>query len=216
MDGGRALPAKDERRYQIEFDVDIPATLFPSHNVWEHLQIFTRLHSPSEEGPLQIERDDAEELRRDTLGVAHRLKQLEMRFERACVAAAAQLREQPDPDIAETLTDLVTSAVELIAEMRRRCATTRRPGVRPRVRAGRRVPLVSLIEFFAGCERASTTVLCGAARAGCAMPRGPRICAASSPRGWPKSWRIAAAATTSTRVPTSRPSWRSSSSARRA
>jgi hypothetical protein len=156
-----ALPLKDERHYQIEFDLDIPATLFPSHNVWEHLQIFTRLRSPSEDGPLQIERDDAEELRRDTLGVAHRLKQLKMRFERACVAAAATTRAEPDPDLGETLADLVTSAFELTAEMRRQLHEGSDPGTDPGITGlGRECALADeflsyqLIDLLAGCERA--------------------------------------------------------------
>ncbi len=158
-----ALPEKDERHYQIEFDVDIPATLFPSHNVWEHLQIFTRLRSPSEDGPLEIERDDAEELRRDTLGVAHRLKQLKMRFERACVAAAATTREQPDPELSENLTDIVTAAFELTAEMRRQLHDGAAPGL---TGLGRECQLADeflsyqLIDLLAGCERALDDIVC--------------------------------------------------------
>jgi len=86
------IPTRSERKYDVQLAVEIPATMFPSHSVWEHLQIFTRLQSPAEEGPLEIEREDLEELRRDTLGVTHRLKRLGQRFDRTCVAAAAQLR----------------------------------------------------------------------------------------------------------------------------
>src|SRR4051812_26937430 len=71
---GVQLPKTGERRYDVQLEVEIPQTIFASHSVWEHLQIFTRLQSPAEEGPLEIEREDLEELRRDTLGVAHRLK----------------------------------------------------------------------------------------------------------------------------------------------
>ena len=70
---GVVLPARGERRYEMDLSIEVPATLFPSHNVWEHLQIFTRLRSPAEDGPLEIDSDDVDELRRDTLGVAHRL-----------------------------------------------------------------------------------------------------------------------------------------------
>src|SRR3954462_14769306 len=68
------LPSAGERKYDGQLAMEISATICASHSVWEHLQIFTRLQSPAAEGPLQIERDDLEELRRDTLGVAHRLK----------------------------------------------------------------------------------------------------------------------------------------------
>src|SRR3954453_11448744 len=124
------IPTQGERGYDVELAVEIPATMFPSHSVWEHLQIFTRLQSPAEEGPLEIEREDLEELRRDTLGVTHRLKRLGQRFERTCVAAAAQLREQPDPQLPDTLTDIVTQAVDLLAEMRAALAIGAGDGVR--------------------------------------------------------------------------------------
>ncbi len=150
------IPEKGERRYDVQLAVEIPATLFPSHSVWEHLQIFTRLQSPAEEGPLEIEREDLEELRRDTLGVTHRLKRLAQRFERTCVAAAAQLRELPDPSLPQTLTDTVTQAVDLIAEMRAALAI----GADVRQEVRRECALAdeflshALIDFFAGCERA--------------------------------------------------------------
>src|SRR5262249_580467 len=112
------LPEKDGRKYDVELEIELPATVFASHSVWEHLQIFTRLQSPAEEGPLEIDREDLEELRRDTLGGAHRLKRLRQRFERACVARAAPVREAADPHIETTLTDMVTQAVELMADMR--------------------------------------------------------------------------------------------------
>lgn len=150
------IPEQGDRRYDVQLTVEIPATLFPSHSVWEHLQIFTRLQSPAEEGPLEIDREDLEELRRDTLGVTHRLKRLAQRFERTCVAAAAQLREQPDPSLPQTLIDSVTQAVDLVAEMR--AALVVGPEVRQEVR--RECALADeflshgLIDFFAGCERA--------------------------------------------------------------
>jgi hypothetical protein len=162
------LPASDERRYEIEFAVDVPATLFPSHNVWEHLQIFTRLRSPAEDGPLEIECDDVEELRRDTLGVAHRLKNMRMRFERACVAAAAaSTSASPEPSVpsplGETLMEQVVGAFELVNEMRKQLGA--RPGKRE---VARREQFLAdeflshqLIDFFAGCERSLDEVLLG-------------------------------------------------------
>ena len=157
------IPGAGGRRYDVQLAVEIPATMFPSHSVWEHLQIFTRLQSPAEEGPLEIERDDLEELRRDTLGVTHRLKRLGQRFERSCVAAAAQLREEPDPQLHETLTELVSQAVDLLAEMRR--ALVIGPEVQKDVQ--RECALAdeflshALIDFFAGCERAVDETLFG-------------------------------------------------------
>ena len=49
------IPGSAERKYDVQLAVDIPSTMFPSHSVWEHLQIFTRLQSPAEEGPLRID-----------------------------------------------------------------------------------------------------------------------------------------------------------------
>jgi hypothetical protein len=149
------IPTKSERRYDVQLAVEVPATMFPSHSVWEHLQIFTRLQSPAEEGPLEIEREDLEELRRDTLGVTHRLKRLGQRFERTCVAASSQLRDDPDPQLPETLTSLVTQAVDLIAEMR----TALVVGAEARDEVRRECALAdeflshALIDFYAGCER---------------------------------------------------------------
>ena len=158
------IPTAGERRYDVQLAVEIPATLFASHSVWEHLQIFTRMQSPAEEGPLeQPDREDLEELKRDTLGVTHRLKRLAQRFERACVAAAAPLREEPEPELASTLTDAVTQAVDLVAEMRAALAVG--PEVRDEVR--RECALAdeflshALIDFFAGGERAVDETLFG-------------------------------------------------------
>src|SRR5262245_7677217 len=70
------LPTAGERDYEVEYTVEIPHNLYTVHNFWDHKQTFTRLTSPVEEGELQVERSDMDELRRDTLGVAHRLKTL--------------------------------------------------------------------------------------------------------------------------------------------
>jgi len=158
------IPGKGgDRKYDVQLAVEIPATLFPSHSVWEHLQIFTRLQSPAEEGPLEIDREDLEELRRDTLGVTHRLKRLGQRFERICVAAAAQLREVPDPQLADTLTNLVTQAVELIAEMRAALAVgeSARQEVRRECALADEFLSHALIDFFAGCEHVVDETLFG-------------------------------------------------------
>ncbi len=116
-----ALPPapKDERKYEIEFTIEMPAHLYTVHNVWDHKQTFTRLQSPSEEGELRIDRIDIDELRRDTLGVAHRLKMLSDRFQRTCEGAAAQLTEALHPTLEGNLTELVVQAVDVVHEMRR-------------------------------------------------------------------------------------------------
>jgi hypothetical protein len=113
------LPARDDRRYRVEFSVEIPANTYSIHDPWEHLQINTRLQSPSEEGALRIERDDVDELRRDTLGIAHRLKQQRDRFARACQGAASQLVEALHPSLEGTLKEIIDQMVSLIDEMRR-------------------------------------------------------------------------------------------------
>jgi hypothetical protein len=110
--------ARGERKYEIEFTVEIPAHVYTVHNVWDHKQTFTRLQSPSEDGELQIDRIDLDELRRDTLGVAHRLKTLQDRFQRTCAGAAGQLTEALHPQLEANLSDLVVTAVEVVWEMR--------------------------------------------------------------------------------------------------
>jgi hypothetical protein len=158
------IPGTVERKYDVQLAVDIPSTMFPSHSVWEHLQIFTRLQSPAEEGPLEIDREDLEELRRDTLGVTHRLKRGAQRFERCCVAAAAQLREAPDPQLPDTLTEIVTTAVDLIAEMRAALVVGNdhvREDVRRECALADEFLSHALIDFFAGCERAVDETLFG-------------------------------------------------------
>jgi len=158
------IPGKGgDRKYDVQLAVEIPATLFPSHSVWEHLQIFTRLQSPAEEGPLEVDREDIEELRRDTLGVTHRLKRLAQRFERCCVAAAARLGEEPDPSLSQTLTEAVTQAVDLVAEMRAALAggADGEPEVRRECALADEFLSHALIDFFAGCERAVDETLFG-------------------------------------------------------
>ena len=160
------IPATGERRYDVQLAVEIPATLFASHSVWEHLQIFTRLQSPAEEGPLEPfdpDREDLEELKRDALGVTHRLKRLAQRFERSCVAAAAQLREEPDPQLRQTLTDVVGQAIDLVAEMRAALAVgdDARQEVRRECALADEFLSHALIDFFAGCERAVDETLFG-------------------------------------------------------
>src|SRR5262252_5800937 len=93
------LPEAGNDKYELEFSIDVPSNIYSSHNVWDHKQSFTRLQSPTEEGQLQIDRADLDELRRDTLGVAHRLKTTRGEFERTCSAAAAQMTEALHPQL---------------------------------------------------------------------------------------------------------------------
>lgn len=150
------LPARGVERYEVQLAVELPATMFPAHSVWEHLQIFTRLQSPAEQGPLEIERRDVDELRRDTLGVAHRLKQLRSRFERACAAAAGTPGGAATPGPAEELAGVVTQAVELGAEMRRQLggAEALPDELRRECALADEFLSHALIDVFAGCERA--------------------------------------------------------------
>src|SRR5438132_7434331 len=97
------LPSEGTRRYEIEFSIEVPANIYSAHNVWDHKQSFTRLQSPTEEGELRIDRAHLDELRRDTLGVAHRLKQGRTEFERVCTAATTQVNEELQPDLVKRL-----------------------------------------------------------------------------------------------------------------
>ncbi|HZS41044.1 MAG TPA: hypothetical protein VFF06_29650 [Polyangia bacterium] len=113
------LPRSGDLKYEIEFSFEIPSNIYCTHNVWDHKQSFTRLQSPTEEGELSIDRADLDELRRDTLGVAHRLKRQRDAFGRACIGAAAQLTEALHPQLEQKLMDAVEQAVSVVAEMRR-------------------------------------------------------------------------------------------------
>jgi hypothetical protein len=111
---GVPLPAQGQRRYHVEFSVEIPANTFSPHETWEHLQIFTRLQSPSEEGPVQLERDDLDELRRGALGVAHRLKMLRNRVERSAADALSDAGK-----LERAIDECVGAATALVHEARR-------------------------------------------------------------------------------------------------
>src|SRR5262245_40679862 len=101
------MPAQRARKYQVEFAIELPSNLYTAQNVWEPLQTYTRLQSPSEIGQVQIERDDIDELRRDTLGIAHRLKQQRYKFERLCKDAATALIEALHPSLEGKLREVV-------------------------------------------------------------------------------------------------------------
>jgi hypothetical protein len=113
------LPSRGDCRYEIDFTFEVPANIYSAHNVWDHKQSFTRLTSPSEEGELHIDRGDIDELRRDTLGVAHRLKTLREKFERDCNAATLSLNEALAHSLGEMMEGLLGQATSVVAEMRR-------------------------------------------------------------------------------------------------
>jgi len=112
-------PPDGKRDYEIEYTVEIPSNLYSVHNVWDHKQTFTRLTSPVEEGGVVVDRRDMDELRRDTLGVAHRIKMVRKAIERACARPIAHGDEAAVIALAEELSQLVTQSVEVVAEMRR-------------------------------------------------------------------------------------------------
>jgi hypothetical protein len=113
-----ALPDKGERQHVVEFTVEIPANLYSPVNMWDYVQQVTRLQSPREPGALQIERRDADELRRDLLGAAHRLKQLRDRFERQAVGAASNLTETLHPNLAANFRQMIGHAEAVVDEVR--------------------------------------------------------------------------------------------------
>ena len=163
------LPPEGEREYEVEFKIRIPAHLYSPHNVWDQKQTFTRLQSPTEEGELRIERVDLDELRRDTLGVAHRLKQLREKFDRSCSGAAAQLTAAIHPTLETTLTESVTQAVAVVAEMRqaldRPPSENSMPNILPEVRKewGLADEFLShrLLDLLGGAQRNIDEVLLG-------------------------------------------------------
>jgi hypothetical protein len=112
------LPEKGDRRYLVEFTVGIPANLYSPINMWDYVQQFTRLQSPEESGALRIERGEPDELRRDVLGVAHRLKLLRERFERTAVGASSMLVEALHPSLEANLIRTVDEASAVVQEVR--------------------------------------------------------------------------------------------------
>jgi hypothetical protein len=127
-----ALPATGDRRYEIDFVFELPANLYSAHNVWDHKQSFTRLTSPSEEGAIHVEREDVDELRRDTLGVAHRLKTLREKLERTCTQAAVARVEALTRSLGANMKGLIEQAGSVVDEMRRcLCAPAPGQGVTP-------------------------------------------------------------------------------------
>jgi hypothetical protein len=167
-----ALPAprQPERKYTVQFTLEIPTHLYSTHDVWDHKQNFTRLQSPSEEeGPLRVDRADVDELRRDTLGAAHRLKTLRDQLERNCSGAAAQLTLALHPSLESHLTDALLQGVALVAEMRRLLdqPPSEHPGANHLPEVTREWGLADeflshqLLDFLGAAQRAIDEVLLG-------------------------------------------------------
>jgi hypothetical protein len=113
-----ALPVEADRKYRLEFTVEIPSNLYSPMNMWDYVQQFTRLRSPEEAGALQIDRGHPDELRRDVLGVTHRLKVLRERLERTTLGAASMLVEALDPTLEPKLTQILDQALAMVEEVR--------------------------------------------------------------------------------------------------
>jgi hypothetical protein len=112
------LPPDGVRRYHLEFTVEIPTNLYSPTNMWDYVQQFTRLQSPEESGALQIDRKHPDELRRDVLGVTHRLKLLRERFERTALGASSLLVEALHPQLEANLTQVIDQATAMVQEVR--------------------------------------------------------------------------------------------------
>jgi hypothetical protein len=163
------LPERGVSHYEINFDVDIPANLYSPINMWDYVQQFTRLQSPDDSGALQIERGDLDELRRDVLGVAHRLKVLRERFERTALGAASLMVEALHPSLAANLMTMLEQAMQVTRELRsllQREPTDAGQG-RPSPVVQRECELADewishqLLDFLAAAQRALDAMLLG-------------------------------------------------------
>ena len=157
------IPTAGERRYDVQLSVESRRRCSPATASGSTCRSSRACRARPKRARSRSRREDLEELRRDTLGVTHRLKRLGQRFERTCVAASSQLRDEPDPELAETLTELVTQAVDLIAEMRSALVVDdqARDEVRRECALADEFLSHALIDFFAGCERALDDTLFG-------------------------------------------------------
>jgi hypothetical protein len=142
------IPESGESRYEVEFALEVPATLAGPEDVWARTQIFTRLRSPSEEGAPELAVQDVDGLRRDALGIAHRLKLLRDDFARG-------LDSRADPTL---LDDVIERAGEIVSYARasvpRGAARERLPGdVRHELELADEFLSVRLLDFCAGIEK---------------------------------------------------------------
>lgn len=153
------------RKYELEFTVEIPAHLYSVHIAWDHKQTFTRLQSPNEEGQVQVDSSDLDELRRDTLGVAHRLGKLRDEVDRTCAGAAGQLTEALMPTLEGKLTEAITNAVDVVEQMRR-ClhapdAVEGRPEQKLELRLADEYLSHQLLDFLGKAQKSLDEVLLG-------------------------------------------------------
>lgn len=160
------LPQSGMRKYQVEFSLEIPLNLYSLHNVWDHKQSYTRLQSPTEEGDLRVELSDLDALRRDTLGMAHRLKQKREKFERDCAQAAA--RSDLLPSLEPGLVDVICRGIDTVAEMRRVLGPTsdektHSPEIKHEIQLADEFLSHQLVEFLSAAQKALDEVLLGAA-----------------------------------------------------
>lgn len=160
------LPRVGEQKYEIEFSVEIPLNIYSQHNVWDHKQSFTRLQSPTEEGELPVDRGDLDELRRDTLGVTHRVKTHRELFSRTCIGAAAQLVEALHPQLEHKLCESLAQACEVVGELRRALdasgdVTPPPPEVSREWRLADEFLSHQLLDFLGSAQKALDEVLLG-------------------------------------------------------
>lgn len=158
------IPTAGKLKYEVELEADLPAAMYVPHNSWDQLQAYTRLQSPLEEnGPETIDCLDIDELRRDTLGIAHLIKVKRQKFERAAAGAAAHLVSALDPALPRTLSAIVAETVKLVDDVR--AALDRHQRARIGDPRSREWHLVDeflshhLLEFFARCQRAVSSSL---------------------------------------------------------
>jgi hypothetical protein len=132
------------------------------HSLWDQLQSFSRLQSPTEEGQLHIQGVDQDELRRDTLGVIERLKTLREDFQRLCQQAAHSLIDALHPQLGKTLRAPIEQAVSLVTTMRQSLGhLTKTDEIAKECRLADEFLSHQLLENFSAAQRAIDEHLLG-------------------------------------------------------
>jgi hypothetical protein len=111
------LPQTGDRKYDIDFVIELPATIYAPHDQWERLQSLSRLQSPSDAAN-SGDRSDVDDIRRDILAAASKLKTQREGFERACADAPALLASRQHGPLEANLSALVDQAMQSVSEMR--------------------------------------------------------------------------------------------------